>query len=74
MSYVVTVAIFLLIGGWIGGYALFVGWALKQAGIPWWMMVAISSLFVVILVGLGVAFVARIQEISQEGKDDYRHY
>lgn len=74
MSYLISGVIFLVMGGLVGGYALFLVWVLKGAGIPLWIVLFISFIFLVILFGLVVAFIGRIREISKEDKDDYRNY
>lgn len=74
MNYLISFVIFLVVVTLIGGYAFFLVWALGGAGVPVGMVLFVSFLFLVLMIALVVAFVARIKEIGKEEKDDYRNY
>ncbi len=74
MNYLISLVIFLVMATLIGGYAFFLVWALGGAGVPLGLVLFVSFLFVVLLLSLTVAFVARMREIKKEEQDDYRNY
>ncbi|MCX7881717.1 MAG: hypothetical protein N2314_00640 [Brevinematales bacterium] len=74
MKYLTAGVIFLVVGGMIGGYAFFLLWALGTAGVSLWVVIFISFVFFAVLMGLVVAFFARIKEIGKEDTHDYRNY